>query len=160
MAPTIVRRIQPRFAYQRLAHMNGHNTTPTPKPMPLPIDWKTRVKKFTIGSNIRSHLLLTGASDATPHVTRPGGLLSCFLLDFHAAALEAATGMSITPPISNSPQTRAVHMQEASNADPGIAEPQVNYQIPISMTAAPPSDLRNFEFISSLSFRVSARGKA
>jgi hypothetical protein len=28
-------------------------------------------------------------------------------------------------------------MQEASNADPGIAEPQVNYQIPISMTAAP-----------------------
>jgi hypothetical protein len=32
--------------------MKGHRMMPMTKPMPRPIHWKTRVKKFTIGSSI------------------------------------------------------------------------------------------------------------
>jgi hypothetical protein len=44
--------IHPRLPTHRLAAMNGHNIQPTTRPMPRPIAWKTRVKKFTIGSSM------------------------------------------------------------------------------------------------------------
>jgi hypothetical protein len=44
MAPSAALSIQPRFAYQRVAHLNGHSMMAITNPTPRPIDWKSRVK--------------------------------------------------------------------------------------------------------------------